>query len=400
MGVISTDTPSNVLPGLPPPPGTVPNFVNPYSIAGSLKATNILFIVLTSLTTLARIYTKLFIIKSYGWPDYTIVLAWLGLIIRIAVHWQNYQYGAGIHQWDVPITNLVSFAKVGYTSEVMYPIVLAITKISICLQFMNIFTPSYTRKYRLIQGFIFLNSSLFIASFFIALLQCNPRARAWNRTIPGTCLQYQHFIPAISIFNLVSDAFMLAFPIFCIWNLQMSRERKVGVLLIFLIGILALVASILFVIFSFLNNSSEDNTFVLTQVGHCTVGETSAGILVGNFICLPRFFRIYLSKIKNFLTIFSWGRRTNRQTHESDTPLDQRKYTPKSESSNYVELEDQHVRPAYPPTYDSPNFNSTASKVVISSPPKAQTSFNEGNHTSDRNGVWRSVLVEQDVHHV
>lgn len=58
-----------VLPGLMPAPGVTPNFVNPYSIAPTLKVINLLFMVLTSLTVLVRMYTKVFIIKKRGWSD-------------------------------------------------------------------------------------------------------------------------------------------------------------------------------------------------------------------------------------------------------------------------------------------------------------------------------------------
>lgn len=54
---------------LPPPPGVTPNFIDPYSIGDGLKAAGILFVVLTTLSTALRLYTKLLIIKTHGWED-------------------------------------------------------------------------------------------------------------------------------------------------------------------------------------------------------------------------------------------------------------------------------------------------------------------------------------------
>lgn len=54
---------------LPPPPGVTPNFMNPYSIGDGLKAAGILFVVLTTLSTAIRLYTKFLIIKTHGWED-------------------------------------------------------------------------------------------------------------------------------------------------------------------------------------------------------------------------------------------------------------------------------------------------------------------------------------------
>lgn len=61
--------PTMVVGALPPPPGIVPNFVDPYSIADTAKAVSVLFVVLTTLTTAIRLYTKFCIFKAHGWAD-------------------------------------------------------------------------------------------------------------------------------------------------------------------------------------------------------------------------------------------------------------------------------------------------------------------------------------------
>ena len=54
---------------LAPPPGVVPNFINPYSIQKSLIASSVVCLALTSLTTAIRLYTKLYIVNAHGWED-------------------------------------------------------------------------------------------------------------------------------------------------------------------------------------------------------------------------------------------------------------------------------------------------------------------------------------------
>lgn len=76
----------------------------------------------------------------------------------------------------------------------------------------------------------------FTACLFITIFQCTPRAKIWNPAIPGTCLNYQAYIFATGIFNVVSDIIMLVFPMICIWNLQMSFKRKLGVSAVFFAG--------------------------------------------------------------------------------------------------------------------------------------------------------------------
>lgn len=78
----------------------------------------------------------------------------------------------------------------------------------------------------------------FTSSLFATIFQCSPRAKIWNPEIPGACIEYQAVILATGIFNIVSDIFMLVFPVTCIWNLQLSTKRKLGVSAVFFVGIL------------------------------------------------------------------------------------------------------------------------------------------------------------------
>ena len=56
-------------PGLQPPAGIIPNFVNPPSLENVQIAAAVVCLVLATLTTLLRMYTKMFIIKAVGWED-------------------------------------------------------------------------------------------------------------------------------------------------------------------------------------------------------------------------------------------------------------------------------------------------------------------------------------------
>ena len=121
-------------------------------------------------------------------------------------------------------------------SEMLYPPLIAITKLSICLQYIHIFVLNREKKFWYLQGFIWINMLYFIACFFVTTFQCVPRAKIWNPELPGQCLRYQTYIFATGLFNVVSDFLMLAFPMVCIWNLQMSTKRKIGVSAIFFVG--------------------------------------------------------------------------------------------------------------------------------------------------------------------
>ena len=62
-----TDTPS--LGGLPPPPGVIPNFINPESQRSQLVAIIGICLFLTSFFVCIRLYTVFRVLKSHGWAD-------------------------------------------------------------------------------------------------------------------------------------------------------------------------------------------------------------------------------------------------------------------------------------------------------------------------------------------
>ena len=121
-------------------------------------------------------------------------------------------------------------------SEILYPPLVAITRLSICLQFIHIFVLNRDKKFWYLHIFIWVNIMYFTVFFFVTIFQCTPRAKIWDPELPGTCLRYQAYSFATGVFNVVSDFLMLGFPIVCIWNLQMSIKRKVGVSAIFFVG--------------------------------------------------------------------------------------------------------------------------------------------------------------------
>ena len=61
--------PLEKVPGLKPPPGVTPNFVNPENYQSSILALQTICLVLATVFTALKIYTKLFLIKSLGSED-------------------------------------------------------------------------------------------------------------------------------------------------------------------------------------------------------------------------------------------------------------------------------------------------------------------------------------------
>ncbi|KAK0508112.1 hypothetical protein JMJ35_009196 [Cladonia borealis] len=307
--------------GLPPPSGVIPNFTDPDSITTIAIVVAIVFLSLTTVTTSIRCYTKLFLIRKHGWDDYTMFMAWAGNVAYSGLEFYECKYGAGVHQWDVLITEMGSFARVAYFVEVLYPPVIALVKLSICLQLIRIFVANHGKEFWCIQIFIWINMSYFLTLTFFSIFQCNPIAKFWDVELQGHCFDLSEYFIATGIFNFVSDIVMLLFPLYCTWKLQMSTKNKFGVSAIFFVGVLALVSDALRIYYSVIYATSQDQTFNLTRLGTSAAGETTAGILAGNLVVFPKFFGTYYPKITRFGSgaVVSWKSRLTKRHTESST---------------------------------------------------------------------------------
>ena len=73
---------------------------------------------------------------------------------------------------------------------------------------------------------------------FVVIFQCNPRAKFWNPTLPGHCINSDAVDVVTAAINVLSDIVLLLLPLKCVWELQMQSRSKVAVSAVFLTGIL------------------------------------------------------------------------------------------------------------------------------------------------------------------
>lgn len=69
MSTFQGTLPSPQSPSLPPPPGITPNFHEPYSLDPYQQIEIVACVLITTITLIGRIYTKLALIKHFTWED-------------------------------------------------------------------------------------------------------------------------------------------------------------------------------------------------------------------------------------------------------------------------------------------------------------------------------------------
>lgn len=114
-------------------------------------------------------------------------------------------------------------------------------KVAIIMEWTHIFIPLHsTRNLFFWVCYILLSANvcLYMATVITINLSCTPRERIWRRWIPGTCINIDAFNLSITASHLVFDIILSLLPHRVIWKLSMSPRQKIGVSIVFSVGVL------------------------------------------------------------------------------------------------------------------------------------------------------------------
>ena len=108
-------------------------------------------------------------------------------------------------------------------------------KLSILTFYYRIFI---TRVFRRVVLATIVFIALWILTITIVLaLECRPTAKFWNPLLPGKCFNLVAVSYFTNITNLLTDLWIFFLPIPVIWGLQISKEKRLGLCGVFLIGL-------------------------------------------------------------------------------------------------------------------------------------------------------------------
>ena len=230
------------LPSVPPPPGVTANLKNPESLQRWDVLTQSVCLTVATTLVAIRVYTKARVLKSLGWDDYTAVVALAGLITYAVLFLVEDGHGNGRHLWNVRVIDLIAYLKLVNGSQIVYTVTILATKISILLLYLRIF-PRPHRSRILIHVLLWFNVVKYTVGVPLEIFQCTPREKMWLPWIEGTCIDQVGLQLSSAAFNSFSDVLIFIFPLATVRNLNIQRKKKIGVMIIFGMGFLYVIAS-------------------------------------------------------------------------------------------------------------------------------------------------------------
>ncbi|OGM49810.1 integral membrane protein [Aspergillus bombycis] len=242
---------------------------------------------LATILFVTRIFAKYMRISgSWGWDDYTIIVAYILAVTVFSMNVSMIHHGFGKDIWNItPFGEITEIMKIFYVYVLVYKIQISLAKISVCLFLLRIFQSTAFRYTAYI--IIGLNSAIAVTWVLVDGLRCTPVHLAWTgwaKEEQGRCIDFIAATFANSFVNIIVDTIMVAMPVYEVIKLNLSARKKLGVGVMFAMGLVLTIVAILRVVVFWYNRWNKNPTVELQPINVWSVIECQIAVVCA---CLP-----------------------------------------------------------------------------------------------------------------
>ncbi|RVD85392.1 uncharacterized protein DFL_003716 [Arthrobotrys flagrans] len=204
----------------------------------------IAFLVITTIAVTLRMLSRHRVgggLRSFDWLTFAahlMTVAWGA----VAVHHSNVM-GPYEAWWDRSWDMIHENYKTVYALNLLYPWVMLIIKLSLCMFYYRMTTMNYIRWGVWATAFITIGNTL--AGFFVPMFACKP-INNWDHIFTSTCRSNQDqrtALIAVGAIYILTDVAIWALPIPMVFQLKLYPRQRILALCTFGIGAFACVAS-------------------------------------------------------------------------------------------------------------------------------------------------------------
>ncbi|KAI0409839.1 hypothetical protein F4802DRAFT_542267 [Xylaria palmicola] len=228
-----------------PPPGEVTNFVDPPSRQAVMIAISTVAIVWTASFVSIRVHSSLRLTRSLGVEDWLCLVAtvfsfgYIGVILSLSY--------VSRHIWDVPVIWFTeNYWKYRFAGNTLQALAYFTSRLPILLLYLRLFGTK--RSFR-VAVFIAIAAAagFYLTSIPLISYFCTPSPGGdWGSLdVFAKCQRLLDWALVQGSGDIALNVYILVLPIPPIARLQMPLNKKLGVLAIFLTGLLAVISSAL-----------------------------------------------------------------------------------------------------------------------------------------------------------
>ncbi|KAF2032012.1 hypothetical protein EK21DRAFT_38687, partial [Setomelanomma holmii] len=252
-------------------------------LRSALIVTNVVLIVLSLTAIACRVGRKVLLKRPFSWHDALIMLAALlastfSTLLMIAS-----RYGLGLPKDEVTAKNLRMVFKLVLIYRAFYFTCNWTVKASLLLFYTTLTIDRWARRFiNVMQVMAF---AFGVTCLGVTIFQCNPIHKVWDGArVRGHCASWPAFNLFNSCFMLATDVILYAMPLVFVWNLRVSRSKRIAVNMLFALGVLCLAASSVRIYFVHAQNTSPNFTRRNAMTVICAAVENHLAIIVA---CAP-----------------------------------------------------------------------------------------------------------------
>ncbi|KAK2056604.1 integral membrane protein [Colletotrichum caudatum] len=241
----------------------------------------IVFFILTPIFVSIRFWSRIKMRSGIGWDDWTILFSFFCCLTVSVLMMVSCEYGFGQHIKNLSKPNRLMTLKTFYVAQIFYKITINLTKASILLLYLRIFVQRYFRI--LCHVLLSIILTYMVATSASSIWQCTPVPRAWDKSIPGTCISLTINWYANAVFSIATDILIMVLPQHVIWQSKLPTNQKRALMIIFALGLFVTITSILRMTTLDFSTNSPDTTFDIASTLWTLVEDNLAIICA----CLP-----------------------------------------------------------------------------------------------------------------
>lgn len=212
----------------------------PRNRAAGFPIASIVLAVLSCGMVAVRLGFKIFVTRSMAPDDYAVaVLVAFAIPSIVIIHVGMTPNGVGKDMWALTAEEITNFLLFFYIMAVLYFLQVMLVKLCILLFYLRIFPSQGVR--RLLWATLVFNVTWGVLYFFVAVFQCAPVSHFWTHwdgEHKGKCLNSNAIAWSNAIISIVLDFWMLGIPLAQIRSINLNWKKKVGVVLMFMVGTL------------------------------------------------------------------------------------------------------------------------------------------------------------------
>lgn len=146
--------------------------------------------------------------------------------------------GFGRHATALDSTSIAFISKANWAGNFVYDVSLCLSKVAALLFLCRIFPRANNSKWFnwALWATFGLNIAWLVGAVVGTVFFCIPISKNWAPAEPGHCGTEYDLLMGSAISSVALDLIILLLPLPKLWKLQISTQRRVGIMIVFILG--------------------------------------------------------------------------------------------------------------------------------------------------------------------